>query len=96
MSRPRKYASLREAREAKRAQAREWARRNSDWLRECRKQKRVLKKNPRWQPSHEPVKNERSPDDVLTDRKRRQDIERTPNNLILGDPLPGYSALDRR
>lgn len=36
------------------------------------------------------------PQDVLQDRERRKYHEPTPNQLILGDPLPGCSALDRR
>lgn len=36
------------------------------------------------------------PDDVLIDRERRLTAPVTINSLILGDPRPGFSALDRR
>lgn len=35
------------------------------------------------------------PADVLFDRERRRSANPTPNMSILGDPLPGRSALDR-
>lgn len=36
------------------------------------------------------------PDDVLADARRRACAERTLGSLILGDPAPGQSALDKR
>jgi hypothetical protein len=36
------------------------------------------------------------PDDVFTERDRRLGAPRTIGSLILGDPPPGYSALDRK
>jgi hypothetical protein len=36
------------------------------------------------------------PDAVLAERDRRLAADRTINMLLLGDPLPGRSALDRR
>lgn len=36
------------------------------------------------------------PDDVFTERNQRLAAPRTIGSLILGDPLPGFSALDRK
>ena len=36
------------------------------------------------------------PDDVFIERDRRLGAPRTIGSLILGDPPPGYSALDRK
>lgn len=36
------------------------------------------------------------PPHVMADRDRRAEIPRSITSLVLGDPPPGYSALDRR
>jgi hypothetical protein len=36
------------------------------------------------------------PDDVEAERRRAVNADRTANMMILGDPLPGRSALERR
>jgi hypothetical protein len=43
-----------------------------------------------------PVRKLIVPDRVLIERERRVSAPVTINSLILGDPLPGYSALDRK
>jgi hypothetical protein len=36
------------------------------------------------------------PDSVLVDRERRYAAEQRLEHVLFGDPLPGYSALDRK
>lgn len=36
------------------------------------------------------------PEDVAAERSRALNADRTPNMTVLGDPLPGRSALERR
>lgn len=43
-----------------------------------------------------PVRKLIVPDDVLFDRDRRISAPITINSLVLGDPVPGFSALDRK